>query len=238
MLQSKLFLITGNAGQGKTTITRNLAYALRSFGYDVLIVDGDMQTPKMHHYAGLMLPDRTIQDVLTGKRTIRTAMYKDKAGIKYILSNIKEMQVMHPCKLLDRLKDLAEIVLIDTPTNDRLWYETGAEAIIVTQADFPSILAAHKQSKKLKARNIAISRTYGDYTEMTAKNIEDFTTIPVVGKIPEDRAVHEANHHGYSILQAQPEKQASIAFKQLAANLMNLKYHPPKQKTFLAKLGL
>lgn len=46
-------LISGNAGQGKTTIAVNLAVALAQFGHHIQIVNADMHTPKIHYHFGL-----------------------------------------------------------------------------------------------------------------------------------------------------------------------------------------
>jgi len=57
---SEAFLISGNAGQGKSTVAVNLASALKNFGFDVLVVDGDLKTPKLGHQFGIPLAEKTI----------------------------------------------------------------------------------------------------------------------------------------------------------------------------------
>lgn len=238
MRQHNLFLISGNPGAGKTTIARNLAYALQHFGYSVLVVDGDIQTPKLSHYLGEKIPKRTIQDVLTGKRTLRTAFYKDSAGINYLLTSARDSNTAHPSKLIDRIHDLADVVLITAPMHDAIWHAIGIPTILVTQADFPSILNLHRFQKIIKTQGIVLNRVHGDETEMTPRNIIEFTHSNVLASVPQTREIRSANHKGQSLLQTQPDNPASLAIKKLAANLMNLEYQPEKQKPILAKLGL
>lgn len=42
-----------SVGEGKSTVTANLGWALASSGYDVLLVDGDLRRPVLHDYLGV-----------------------------------------------------------------------------------------------------------------------------------------------------------------------------------------
>jgi len=46
-------LISGNSGQGKTTIAVNIAVALAQFGNPVQLINIDAHTPKLHYHFGL-----------------------------------------------------------------------------------------------------------------------------------------------------------------------------------------
>lgn len=231
--------MSGNAGQGKTTVAKNIAFALRHFGFDVLIVDGDIKTPKLCYHVGMPLAGKTVQDVLVGHRSLSDAVYHRPSGLKILLSSPSAGNVPHPSRLLPELRRLADIVIVDVPTNDGEWYRTKCETIIVTQPDFPSVLEARKLFNSANVRSIVINRFHKDGIDLSPGNVQELVNIPVIGTIPEEPAMREALRHGYSIIEFHPELAASIALKQSAARLMNLEYKSPLRKvSLLAKLGL
>jgi septum site-determining protein MinD len=236
---NKVILVSGNAGQGKTTVAKNVAFALRNFGFDVLLVDGDMKTPKLGHHVGMPLANKTIQEVLLGMRSLSDAVYRRPSGLKLLLSSLVELDVPHPSTLLPQLKKLADIVIIDVPTNDKKWYETKCETIIVTQPDFPSVLEAKKLFKCANVSHVVINRTHNDNIDLSQGNVEELLSKSVLGVIPAEAAMREALRHGYSIIEFHPELKVSISLKQIAARLMNLDYQSPvRTVSLLARLGL
>ncbi len=237
--KNSVFLISGNAGQGKTTIAKNIAFALRNFGFDVLLVDADLKTPKLGHHVGMPIANKTIQDVLLGHRPLKDAIYTRPSGLKLLLSSLAQIDCPHPSKLLPELKRLAQLVIIDIPTNDKLWYAAKEPTVLVTQPDFPSILEVQKLSKHANVHSIIINRMHNDGVDLSPGNIQQLLTKPILGIIPEEPAMREALRHGYSIIEFHPELKASIVLKQIAAKLMNLEYSAgTRAASFLTKLGL
>jgi MinD-like ATPase involved in chromosome partitioning or flagellar assembly len=236
---NKVFLISGNAGQGKTTIAKNLAFCLRNFGFDVLLVDGDLKTPKLCHHVGMPLANHTIQDVLLGARSLKDAIYQRPSGIKLLLSGLNFVDVSHPSILLPQLKKLADVVIIDVPTLDVKWYDTKCETILVTQPDFPSVLEVQKLSKLCNVHSIIINRMHDDGVDLSPDNVMQVVHKPLLGVIPAEPLMREALRHGYPLVEFHPELQASNSLKQIAAKLMNLEYTSPvRAVSILAKLGL
>ncbi len=236
---NKVFLISGNAGQGKTTIAKNMAFALRNFGFDVLLVDADLKTPKIGYHVGMPLANKTIQDVLLGIRPLRDAIYQRESGLKLLLSSLSEISVPHPSKLLPELKKLADVIIIDVPTNDRAWYDTKEETIMVTQPDFPSVLDLKKLINVANVHGVIVNRMHNDSIDLSAGNIQEILPKPIIGVVPAEMAMREALRHGYSIIEFHPELKASNVLKQVAAKLMNLEYKSPvRAMPLLAKLGL
>ncbi len=236
---SNVFLISGNAGQGKTTIAKNLAFALRNFGFDVLLVDGDLRTPKLGYHTGIPLANKTIQDVLLGHRSLKDAIYTKASGLKLLLSCLTEIKTPHPSTLLPELRKLADVIVIDTPTYDHPWYETKCDTILVSQPDFPSVMEVQKLSKHANVNGIVINRAHRDDIDLSIGNIQQLVSKPVLGVVPAELRVREALRHGYSLIEFHPELEASIVLKQIAAKLMNLEYKAPlRELSLLARLGL
>ncbi len=236
---NKVFLVSGNAGQGKTTVAKNIAFVLRNFGFDVLLVDGDTKTPNLGFHVGMPLAGKTIQDVLLGQLSLKEAIYQKSSGLKLLLSSLAEIDTAHPSTLLPELRKLADVIVIDTPTYDLAWYKTNCETILVTQPDFPSVLNVQKLSKHVKLHGIVVNRAHNDGIDLSLANIQQLLSKSVLGFVPEEPAVREALRHGYSIVEFHPELPASLCLKQIAAKLMNLEYQSPLRRvSLLAKLGL
>jgi MinD-like ATPase involved in chromosome partitioning or flagellar assembly len=236
---NKVFLVSGNAGQGKTTVAKNLAFCLKSFGFDVLLVDGDVKTPKLGYHVGMPLAERTIQDVLLGVRTLEDAVYHSRSGLKLLLSSLNVVNVPHPSVLLPQLRKLADIVIIDVPTHDHKWYKPDCDLLLVTQPDFPSVMEIQKLSRGCKVYGLVINRVHADNVDLSAGNVGHFLSLPVLGVIPEEPVMREALRHGYSLAEYHPELMASNVLKEIAAKLMNLEYQSPLQEvSFLTRLGL
>ena len=227
---SNVFLITGNAGQGKTTFAANLACALRINGHDVLLADGDSKTPKLcYHFK--ILPQKTMQDVITKRIKAKDAIYIHPGGLKMLFSALTPVQASHPSTIIEELRKQADIVIIDVPSYDTTWYETNQSTIIVTQPDFPSIMEAHKVRKSIpNIYGVVINRVHNDQNELSAGNINQLTNFPIMGIIPEERYMREALKLGYTLVESHPELQTSTIFRQIAAKLMNQEYKAPIKK--------
>jgi len=236
---NKIFLVSGNAGQGKTTVAKNLAFALRGFGFEVLLVDSDLKTPKLGHHTGIPLANKSIQDVLLGIRSLNDSIYQKPSGLNLLLSGLTEVKTPHPSTLLPQLRKFPGIVIIDTPTNDQQWYETKCDTLLVTQPDFPSVLEVQKLSKHTNTHSIIINRMHDDGIDLSLGNIQQIISSKISGVVPEETKIREALRHGYSIVEFHPEFRISIVLKQIAAKLMNLEYESPvREVPILTKLGL
>lgn len=234
---SEVFLISGNAGQGKTTIARNLASALREFGYDVLLVDGDTRAPKVQHTVGLPLADRCVQDVLFGRQSLERVVYRLPSGLKVLLSAPCATE-RHPAELLSGMQKLADVVVVDVPAWNRRWFRDG-RVLLVTQPEFPSVLDVSGLSKEASPAGLIINRAYDATVDLTPGNIEQLVPVPVIGVVPDEPRVRESLRKGYSLVEFYPDVPASYAVKMLAAKLMNVHYQPPRKRApLLARLGL
>ncbi len=232
-------MITGNAGQGKTTVAKNIAFALRSFGFDVLLVDSDLKTPKLGYHVGMPLVEKTIQDVLIGVRPVGDAVYVRPSGVKLLLSSLNSDVKAHPSSLLPDLQKLADVIVVDVPTYDNVWYATGHKTVLVTQPDLPSVFDVQKLSKSVNYFGVIVNRWHDDGIDLSAGNIGELISLPILGVIPAEAHMREALRHGYSVIEFHPELRASIELKSIAAKLMNLEYKSPlRASSFLAKLGL
>jgi polysaccharide biosynthesis transport protein len=112
-----IVLTSANPGEGKTTVTSNLAIALAQANRRVLLVDGDMRKPRLHDIFDL---DNSVgfSDALAGKAALSIQETKIPnlsvltSGQSADTSLLFTPQVR---QMLRRLRDGFDTILIDTP---------------------------------------------------------------------------------------------------------------------------
>lgn len=194
---NETILITGNAGQGKTTIAANLATALARFGIPTFLGNADETTSKLHYHFGIQIPN--------GKT------YSHTSGLQIKFTNAQPQEQM--------------MNIIDVPTYNQKWYNTGYPTIIVTKPDFPSVIEAFKLTKHISnVKGIIINQAEHDNYELSPGNINHFTSKTIIGVVPQDKAMREAIKLGHPLTDLYPHSKTTTIIKKIAANLINQQY--------------
>ncbi|MDD5418169.1 MAG: cell division ATPase MinD [Candidatus Nanoarchaeia archaeon] len=244
---------SGKGGVGKTTLTINLASALQQFGKDVIIVDGNTINPNISLHLGLHGIDTNIQDVLSGEKKINESVYiHTSSGLKILPAgiSIKEMEKKKHYKLssvLNQLIGATDIVLVDASAGlgkDTLeTIDAGDELIVITNPDIPSVTDALKTVELAKKRGIKttgaiVNRSTNSKYEMSSSNIEEFLGVPVLGVIPEEaHHIKRSLKLNYPMVLLNPDANASIAIKGVAAKLIGKRYDIiQEERNFFNKL--
>lgn len=121
----KVLLITSTVpSEGKSTLSLNLSIAMARRGKKVLLIDGDLRNPKLSKLVGVTEPKHTIQDVLHGLATLEDAIqYVDEFSLYYLglgtrkkaRNSVAVIQSNLMQQLVSQARELADIVIIDTP---------------------------------------------------------------------------------------------------------------------------
>lgn len=222
---SEFLIVGGNAGQGKSTFALNCAIALREFGFDVLLIDGDVKTPRIGHYVGVPFPQKTLQMVARNQCDVKSAVYEMPSGVKLLLSGLADPQSPHPSVLKTQLSKLAQIIIVDSSPHDSKWFSCGS-VVFVTTDDFPSVMDVRRLSKGVKSKGVVLSRSLDDKFGLSQKNVSEFLGMPVLGSVPFDSKLRECLYEGHALLELYPESKTSACLRSCAAKLMNLEYVP------------
>ena len=84
---SHLAITSAIAGEGKSTITRNLALTYRESGLSVLVVEADLRSPTLSELFGVKRRDIGLTSVLTGEAHLDDALIDvafDSASLDYL----------------------------------------------------------------------------------------------------------------------------------------------------------
>lgn len=231
-------VISGKGGTGKTTTAINLGMAMNLFGQSVTVVDANLTTPNVGVYLGTPILKTTLHDVLRGKKRITQALYQHKSGTRIVPASIalKDLKRINPKKLpkaVNGLRGTCDVVLIDSAAG--LGREALAaikscdEIIILTNPELPSLTDALKASKlcnelKKEVLGVVVAKTNSRNVDLPLKDIEKVLEIPIIGIIPEDRAVKFAQADKEAVVHYSPKSAAAIQYKKLAANVLEIDY--------------
>jgi septum site-determining protein MinD len=240
-----LGIISIKGGVGKTSIVANLGTALANeFNKKILVVDANFSAPNLGLHFGLIKPEVTVQDILSEKVGAFDALYEHSSGV-HIIPGSLSFKKINPFKLRKKivaLKKHFDIILIDSSPslNEELLATMLAsdELLVVTSPDYVTLSCTLHAVKVAKQKNtpitgIILNRVRGKNFELTPKEIEEMTSVPVISSLSEDSKVIESLSSVTPNTINFPKSNASIQYKKLAASLIDEKYEDPR---FFSKL--
>ncbi|GIU68325.1 MAG: septum site-determining protein MinD [Candidatus Pacearchaeota archaeon] len=242
---SKIIVITsGKGGVGKTTTAVNLAAALRYFGKDVLIVDGNLSTPNVGIHLNAHTVPVSLNHVLRGIAHPMEAVYEHETGIKVMPASlsIKELKKTRAERLKSfrtDFKRIAPYVIVDCAAglgNEAVCaIEAADEVIIVTNPELPAITDALKTIKlaeQLKKPVIGgiVTRVQKTESELEPEVVKEMLEVPVIGMVPEDEHVKKSIKEKKPVVHRHPRSKAARAYKEITAKLFNFPYDSKKER--------
>lgn len=121
---NSIMITSTGAGEGKTTLSSNIAIAFAKKHYRTIIIDCDLRHPSVRKQLNIPLTDESlgIVDVITGKCNLEKAMLKMKKSGLYVLpgtvsiENASElMGSKQLAELIKALEGMFDYVIVDAP---------------------------------------------------------------------------------------------------------------------------
>ncbi|MEE9323501.1 MAG: cell division ATPase MinD [Candidatus Aenigmarchaeota archaeon] len=231
---------SGKGGVGKTTLVANLSAALAQSGKSVVALDANLTTSNLAIHLGMHLYPKTLHDVFERKAGIRDVVYTHKTGFKVIPADIsfrklRDVKSHEYINVLYKLLEENDFILIDSPAGlgrDSLaTIEAADELLTITNPELPAITDALKLTliaNKYSTHNlgVVVNRIKRESHEVPIDHIEKMLSLPVIGKIPEDREVRKAIALKEPVVSYNPKSPAAQHMKSVAAKLMGEEYTP------------
>lgn len=231
-------IASGKGGVGKTTTVANIGVALALTGARVVCIDGDIGLRNLDVVMGL--ENRIVYDlvdVIEGRCKLRQAMIRDK--------HIPELQLIPAAQSRDKnavsqgdmirlcgdLRQLADYVLIDSPAGiergfrnaiapaDRVLVVTNPEVSAVRDADrVIGILEADGRKEPALIINRLKASLVRQGEMLSAEDVLDLLSIPLIGLVPEDERVLMGSNRGVPVAH-EPSSSSGMAFRDIARRL-------------------
>ena len=230
-------IVSGKGGVGKTTTAVNLGMAMHKLGENVVILDGDIKNPNFGLHLGVFNYHITLNEAIEREMPLFEALHIHETGLRFIPSH---MSLHYLNTDSSKLKNMFEMfdskVLIDSPPGigkDALSVLEACDSIIaVTRPYLPdltdcmkTIEVARDMGKNVKGI-VLNSMRYEDY-EISSKEIEAITGVPILQKIPWDENILRSLSKKKPLVDLQDISPAAISYCQLASKLTGLEYKKP-----------
>lgn len=244
-----IVITSGKGGVGKTTTAINLGAAINHFGENVLIIDGNLSTPNVGLHLNAPEVPIDLNQVLREKADPEEAVYEHESGMKIVPSSlsIRELKRLEPDRLKSFKKDfkkLSDWIIVDSAAG--LGDEAqGAinmadELIIVTNPEIAAITDALKTIKLAEQKNksitgIIVTKVKKNSIEMQPETVKDMLDAPILGMVPEDLDITRSLSLKDAVVHTHPKSIPARAYKEIAAQLLDIDYDSDKDKEALLK---
>jgi septum site-determining protein MinD len=240
-------IVSGKGGVGKTTLVANLGSVLaQKFGKKVTIIDCNITTSHLGLYLGIYYSSSTLNKVLRGEIPIEETIHPHFTGMNIIPASLSmsELDGIDITSIRDSITPILnknDIILLDGgPGLGReaiATFRTSDELIYVTTPFVPSVLdvvRCEEIAKEfgIKSLGIVLNMVTNEKYEMTKKEIEELTNLPIISIIPYEKNVNRSLSIKTPIVSMEPKNPASMEFTRLASVLAGVKY---KEQNFISR---
>ena len=233
-----IILTSGKGGVGKTTIVANLGAALaHRFKRDVTIVDCNLTASHLSILLGMHYHPITLNHVLRREKHINEAIYDHPSGMKIIpaslqLKDLIKTDISKLNRRLKKLKGKTEIIFLDSSPG--LGKEAVAaikasdEILFVTKPDIMSVSDVIRGKEfigkiKKEPMGIVLNMVTRGGHELTQKEVEIMTELPVIAIIPHDKNVLKSLAKKIPVVLHKPRSSASKELRKLAGFIIGEK---------------
>lgn len=211
-----LVVTSGKGGVGKTTTCANVGTGLAALGKKVVLIDTDIGLRNLDVVMGL--ENRIIYnlvDVAEGSCRVKQALIRDKKYPSlYLLASAqtKDKTAVNPTqmvRIVNQLKEQFDYILLDCPAGIEQGFKNaiaGADrALVVTTPEVSAIRDADRiigllEANEFKKIDLIINRIRPDMIRrgemMSADDVTDILSIPLLGLVPDDQNVVIATNQG------------------------------------------
>jgi len=233
-------IVSGKGGTGKTTVTLNLAGALMDFNDDVIAVDADVKMSGLGLNLGFYTPSNTLNDVIKNNLNILEALHLHSSGLRVIPAslNVESIELSNLYNLFENYLTENSTILVDSPPgleeNSIKVLRSCKEILVVTTPKIQSLTNSIKVIDKAKELNVRplgviVNRYTGSKPQKKIiEEIDSICEIPLLGIIPEDKAIKNSVLKNTPNIFLNPHSKASRAFREIAAKISGNDYDPPK----------
>ncbi len=236
-------VISIKGGVGKTTSVINLANVLANdFNKKVVIIDANFSSPNIALHLGNIDHKYSLGDLLNKKAKLSDVVHEHEFGFHVIPTSLASdsSNKLRLKQVVQNLKNNYDIVLLDSsPTmNDEILATIMAsdELYVVSTPDLPTLTTTLRavniaKNNKMKVNGLILNKVRGKDYELKPIDMERLSGVPLIGVINDNVRVLEALDKVKPVTSLSPNSDVSIAYKKLAAKMINAEYREPNLYT-------
>lgn len=169
-------VVSGGAGEGKSTTLVNLSYVCAQGGYSTLIIDADLRRPRLHTFFDInnsigltnyLTTDLTLEDVIL-QTPVENLYFMPSGVVPTDASGILNSSRM--AELITDVKQRFDLVLIDSPPI----LGVSDAAVISSEADQTMIVIQHRKLPRNMLIRVkqAVENVGGDIIGVVLNNVD------------------------------------------------------------------
>ncbi|MBI1971848.1 MAG: P-loop NTPase [Candidatus Aenigmarchaeota archaeon] len=226
-------IVSGKGGVGKTTVVTNLGVELvTKFKKDVVIIDCNITTSHLSMVMGMHFLPITLNQVLRGNIPIENAVYTHQTGLKIIPASlaVKDVEGIEASELKKAVKHLlgkVDLILLDSAPclgrEAKMTLDVSEELLFVTTPYVPSVMDTIRTKEMVEPSKTKLGTVLNMIEnmrhELTVKEIENLTEMPVLAQIPYDRNILKSLAAKQPVVTYNPYCKASKQFLKLGREI-------------------
>ncbi|MFA7345303.1 MAG: polysaccharide biosynthesis tyrosine autokinase [Terrimicrobiaceae bacterium] len=169
-------IISGGAGEGKSTTLINLAYTFAKGGYTTLVVDADLRRPAQHRLFGIE-NETGLSDYLTTELDLEEVVHLTKVDNLYLMTSgqlpndaVGILNSQRMVELIEEVKGRFDIIFFDSPPI----LGVSDASVLSSAMDLTIIVVQHRRFPRAMLQRVkqAISNVGGTILGVVLNNVD------------------------------------------------------------------
>jgi len=169
-------IVSGGAGEGKSTTLINLAYTFAKGGYTTLVIDADLRRPSMHRMFGIE-NENGLSDYLTTEVDLEDVVHLTKIDNLYLMTSgqipsdaVGVLNSQRMVELIEEVKGRFDIVFLDSPPI----LGVSDASVLSSAMDLTLIVVQHRRFPRAMLRRVkqAITNVGGNILGVVLNNVD------------------------------------------------------------------
>jgi len=225
--------VSGKGGVGKSVLAVNLGAVFTKHGRKSVVVDADVNSPSVGLQLGIPYTNIGLQNILHERKQFQDAIIAHPAtGLRILPASLKYMRgvsLKNFNRVISEANKAYEFTIIDSPpgiTEDVLHIiNASEELVVITTPDVPSVSGAIKvislcKACKKRIHGVVVNRCTDASFELTVREIESMTEMPVLVRLPEDDSIPASIATHLPVVHYAPDSAVSRKLNEFALSFI------------------
>jgi capsular exopolysaccharide synthesis family protein len=169
-------IISGGAGEGKSTTLVNLAYTFAKGGYTTLIVDADLRRPSQHRLFGIE-NETGLSDYLTTEIDLEEVVHLTKIDNLYLMTSgqmpndaVGVLNSQRMVELIEEVKGRFDIIFFDSPPI----LGVSDASVLASAMDVTIVVVQHRRFPRAMLQRVkqAVANVGGTILGVVLNNVD------------------------------------------------------------------